>query len=156
MNKFGKLVIIREDEERKGYVICRCDCGKEKSIRKTSLTNKKHPTCSCGCIHKQKASEVGSKTIAKNSKEQILTNMKFNTNFQIIGTEKPPRNNKSGFKGVYFNKSRNKWEAYINIHNRKISLGRYFTIEEAIKVRKEAENKYFKPLLQDLKIIKGV
>ena len=41
--------------------------------------------------------------------------------------------------------------AYINIHDKRIYLGRYETIEDAIKARKQAEEKHYKPLLEELK-----
>lgn len=47
-------------------------------------------------------------------------------------------------KGVSFRKDRNKWRAYITINGKQIPLGLFETEEEAIKVRIEAEKKYFK------------
>lgn len=52
-------------------------------------------------------------------------------------------NNTSGVKGVYYRKKDNKWIPYINVNQKKKFLGRYNTLEEAAKVRKEAENKYY-------------
>ena len=77
--------------------------------------------------------------------------MSYNTNFQVITSEKLPTNNTSGAKGVSWNKSRQLWEAYITIHGKRINLGRYADFTEAVKVRKEAEEKYFKPLIDELK-----
>ena len=54
-----------------------------------------------------------------------------------------PKNNSSGHLGVSWNKRYEKWEAHIGINNKKIYLGRYSIIEDAIKARKEAEEKYF-------------
>ena len=51
--------------------------------------------------------------------------------------------NKSGYKGVVFDKARNQWRAYININYKQIYLGRYNSEDDAIKSRKEAEEKYF-------------
>lgn len=48
--------------------------------------------------------------------------------------------NTSGYKGVSFNKSRNKYEAYISINNRKKNLGLFSTAEAA----KEAYDKAVK------------
>ena len=48
-------------------------------------------------------------------------------------------NNTSGCPGVYWNKDRNKWVVQIN-HN---YLGCFVNYEDAVKVRKEAEVKYF-------------
>ena len=52
-------------------------------------------------------------------------------------------NNKSGVTGVYFDKDRNKWSAQISINKKTISLGRFNTFDDAVKVRKEAEKAYF-------------
>ena len=146
--RFGKLIVI-SNSKRNGYVICKCDCGNIKEIRKTSLTKLKSPTRSCGCIQKQVAKQIGYKTVKNNSKKQVETNKKYNTNFQVIENNKPPKNNKSGIKGVCWDKSRNKWEVYISIHNKKIHLGRYASLEDAIKARKSAEDEYYKPLIQN-------
>lgn len=151
MEKYGRLTIISKDPERKGYVICKCDCGNTKSIRKNSLTRKKQPTQSCGCIHNELIVVIGKKTIEKNSANRIATNKKFNTNFEVIRTTKPPKNNSSGYKGVSFDKTRNNWATYINIHDKRIFLGRFATLEEATECRKNAEEKYYKPLLEKLK-----
>lgn len=51
--------------------------------------------------------------------------------------------NKSGVTGVYFDKSRNKWVARIQIAKKCINLGRFDKFEESIETRKKAEVKYF-------------
>lgn len=55
--KYGRLTILEKDLERsknrRTYYICKCDCGTIKSIRYDSLTDKKHPTVSCGCYNKE-------------------------------------------------------------------------------------------------------
>lgn len=56
---------------------------------------------------------------------------------------KLPSNNTSGTKGVYWTKSCNKWCASIKINQNNICLGHYENFEDAVKVRKEAEEKYF-------------
>lgn len=52
-------------------------------------------------------------------------------------------NNTSGYVGVSWEKSRNKWETHIKINRKKIFLGYFDDIEEAASVRKNAEIKYF-------------
>jgi hypothetical protein len=42
-------------------------------------------------------------------------------------------NNTSGFKGVCFDKSRNKWKAYLKIDGKRINLGRFSSQQEANK-----------------------
>ena len=51
--------------------------------------------------------------------------------------------NTSGKTGVSWNKASCNWEAYIQKDGKKINLGRYETFEAAVKVREEAELKYF-------------
>lgn len=55
-------------------------------------------------------------------------------------------NNVSGFSGVHFTNSekrRKRWVASIRVNGKKTSLGRFFTKEEAVRVREEAEKKYY-------------
>ena len=50
--RFGKLVVIsKHPSKRRSMWLCKCDCGKEKIIRGTSL--KAGVTNSCGCLSKR-------------------------------------------------------------------------------------------------------
>lgn len=51
-------------------------------------------------------------------------------------------NNKSGHKGVHWFKRLGVWQVYINIDSKRINLGYFSTIEEAIKARQNAEKMY--------------
>ena len=53
-------------------------------------------------------------------------------------------NNTSGVAGVNWNKSHGKWCARININEKRVELGYYSNFEDAVTVRKEAEEKYYK------------
>lgn len=57
---------------------------------------------------------------------------------------KIPTNNKSGYKGVYYDKANNKWAARIKINNKNIFIGRYDSIEKAVKARQDKEKELFK------------
>ena len=57
---------------------------------------------------------------------------------QIIKT-----NNTSGVAGVSWDNKVQKWAAHIMINYEKIHLGYFNTFEDAVKARKEAEEKYF-------------
>lgn len=59
----------------------------------------------------------------------------FNKDKTIINT--------SGYRGVSFDKSRNKWRAFIVCEGKYHNLGRYSLIEDAISARKSAEIKLF-------------
>jgi hypothetical protein len=53
------------------------------------------------------------------------------------------KNNTSGTPGVVWDKRTDKWVAHIRKENKRITLGYFDNIEDAIKLRKEAELKYF-------------
>lgn len=53
------------------------------------------------------------------------------------------KNNNSGYKGVHWYKPTQKWVANIGFKGKLIYLGYFENIEDAIRVRKEAEIKYF-------------
>ena len=54
-----------------------------------------------------------------------------------------PSNNTSGVIGVCWNKKAKKWEAQIRVNKVQKFLGYFINKEDAIKVRKEAEIKYY-------------
>lgn len=74
---------------------------------------------------------------------------------------KTPKTNTSGYKGVSFlpkkpgKQKHDKWRAYIFFQGKQINLGRFDTKEEAIQARLEAEEKYFKPILEKYNQTKG-
>ncbi len=67
-----------------------------------------------------------------------VTEQKHNTKNRIRQS-----NNKSGKAGVSWNKSKNKWVAYIGINHKYVYLGSFGDIQDAINARVNAEKKYF-------------
>lgn len=53
------------------------------------------------------------------------------------------RSNKSGYRGVYYNKSEEKWVSSITVNKRKIHLGYYNDPKCAAKAYNEAAIKYY-------------
>jgi hypothetical protein len=51
-------------------------------------------------------------------------------------------NNKSGFKGVYWDTWAQKWRAEIILNYKNFRLGRFSKIEDAVEARQKAELKY--------------
>lgn len=81
--------------------------------------------------------------INHNTLDNRKCNLRICNNGDNLRNGKIRTNNKSGYNGIYFDKNRNKWLAEIKVNYKKIFLGRYVNIEDAIKTRKEAEKKYF-------------
>lgn len=55
---------------------------------------------------------------------------------------KPTTRNSTGVRGVYFNKRKKNYQAFINIDKKQKYLGSSTSLEEAAKMRREAELKY--------------
>lgn len=79
---------------------------------------------------------------------KVSLNKRYHTNFQVIESNIPPKNNRSGYKGVWWDERRQKWVAYLSIHGKRLHLGRYRKLEDAVKARHRAEDEYYLPLIQ--------
>lgn len=84
--------------------------------------------------------------INKDGLDNRRSNLLLVTRTEKQQLNKIPKNNKSGTKGVWFCKDRNKWQAQITINNKQKSLGRFNTYEEAVQARLLAEQQYYKTL----------
>lgn len=150
--KFGRLTAIEPTDRRyksNGSVIwkCICDCGNTTYIEESSLSN--GAIKSCGCLGK----ENSSKNMRKALKVHLKTNIVDGTNIKIISRKHTQANNKSGVTGVTWDKNRRKWVAQIRFKNKQYHLGRFDDKDEAIKARREAEDKLFNQFLEELKDI---
>lgn len=144
--RFGRLLVLGEAElekpernrTRRGWR-CRCDCGKEVVVtRKTILSGVQ----SCGCLL--------SETARKKVVEENTLRFYDGTMIPAIRPDRPlNKNNTSGVKGVHWNKAERCWVARIGFRGKTIMLGRFKRIEDAEKARKEAEEKYYKPVLEE-------
>ena len=81
--------------------------------------------------------------INHNTLDNRKCNLRICNNADNLRNGKIRTNNKSGYNGICFDKNRNKWLVGIKVNYKRIFLGRYDKIEDAIKARKEAEEKYF-------------
>lgn len=140
--RFGKLTILSKTDERSSNCSvlwkCKCDCGNLKFIATSSL--KSGNIRSCGCIAKENM-----------KKQQVysINDCYIGTRLRNIQSNAISKNNTSGINGVAWDKSRNKWISSIKIKRKQIFLGRYKDINDAIKARQEAEEKYFKPIIEE-------
>ncbi|WP_373804501.1 hypothetical protein [Jeotgalibaca porci] len=146
--RFGYLVVVEDTGKRKGQGVlwkCICDCGNEVEVRSYQLRSGK--TKSCGCLHKKTTSRLLSinhkKTIDSRYGKSYVEGTALGNLRQGI-----PINNTSGHKGVRWVKRNKKWVATITFKQERIHLGYYSDKQDAINARLEAEEKYFKPILE--------
>lgn len=71
-----------------------------------------------------------------------LENLRLVTRLENNRNASLSKDNKSGITGVCWHKRNNRWKAYINVNGKQISLGSFSNLNDAVKVRKEAEVKY--------------
>lgn len=71
------------------------------------------------------------------------SNLRIATHSQNMMNKNRIKSNKSGVTGVYWSKLKQRWVASITANKRKIYLGQYINFDDAVKARKEAEEKYF-------------
>ena len=128
--RFGLLTVSNATEGREyGHILwhCRCDCGGEIDVPTTSL--KSGNTQSCGCLLRNKPGP----------------NLEYveNTCVNFIESGTVFKNNTSGYRGVSWDKSHSSWCSYITFQKKKHFLGRFSRLEDAVKVRKSAEERLF-------------
>ncbi|NGT85713.1 AP2 domain-containing protein [Clostridium perfringens] len=146
--KFGRLTVVEKTNKKasNGSIIykCKCDCGNivECSIGLLRSGRVK----SCGCLFREITSEKSKKLIMKLVEKNIINHV----NVPAISRKKLLSTNTSGVTGVTWDKKREKWASQICFQNKTYNLGRYDNKEDAIKARKEAERKLFKPFLESL------
>ena len=144
--RIGRLTVLEEvkKENNKYYYRCQCECGNIKIIEADLLTTKK--TRSCGCFGIENALDKQKLALEK-FKEKYLVG---GTSLASINREKPIKSNTSGVTGVTWDKSKEKWMAQIIFKGKSYHLGRYEKFEDAVKARKEAEEKLHKEFLRKL------
>jgi hypothetical protein len=66
-----------------------------------------------------------------NGLDNRKSNLRICTSMQNQYNTGPNSRNTSGYKGVYWSKSNNKWQARIKINKKKVYLGNFKTLEDA-------------------------
>lgn len=136
-DRFDLLKVIEKTFGRKNKRViwlCKCKCGKKKNIKSKNLI--KGETRSCGCLlteHIKSLSDIGIYT--------KIQNLTMNT----------PKNNKSGYKGVFLDKEKENWVVQIRLMRRNTKIGKLNELDAAIEARKKAKKLYFKPIINTIK-----
>ncbi len=81
--------------------------------------------------------------INRNRSDNRRANLREVSHKQNGQNASKPSNNTSGHPGVSWNKRISKWVAYITHNQKKVHLGCFATIEEAVAARKAGELKYW-------------
>ncbi|MBC2037885.1 AP2 domain-containing protein [Listeria marthii] len=154
--KFGRLTVKEFVRSENGNAVwkCVCICGNEKEV--LALNLKRGHVHSCGCLardngRKHADKNLRSETAQKNALKRKLEVDAIDGTMKSALTRNLSSRNKSGMKGVRWNEKRNKWEASITFQKKLYFLGRFEKKEHAVKARKDAEEKYFKPILDKQK-----
>jgi hypothetical protein len=139
--RFGELVALSYNKGTKhnhSTWTCKCSCGNEIDVPGYALRAGTYKSCGCKRIAKR------DKGVRRHIEQD-----------RVDGTRKSAlksklhKGNKSGVKGVMWFEQRNCWKAYITIAGKTKHLGHFKDKEDAIKARKEAEEIYHKPILED-------
>ena len=80
-----------------------------------------------------------------------ISNLNKISKYKYSLATKVPKNNSSGIPGVRFRKARNKWHASITFEGVYMHLGYADELNDAIKLRKDAEKRFNFPERQDAK-----
>ena len=128
---FGRLTAIAPLEKRSGGSVvwqCRCDCGKESRHSAKALLSGR--ALSCGCL------KLENDALQKSLHYIDGTCVEFVENMGRLRS-----NNTSGYPGLKL--VRGRWEVRITFKKKSYYLGAYTDKDEAIRVRKRAEQRVF-------------
>lgn len=81
--------------------------------------------------------------INNNKADNRKSNLRKATVSQNTMNRRVRKDSSSGCTGVYWNKQKNKWVAKIVFNGNQIHLGSHSKFEDAVKARKDGEEKYF-------------
>ena len=132
--RYGRLTVLRRAERIDGKTawVCRCDCGNETIVKTACLRG--GDTTSCGCL--RKGNPLGLSFVD-------------GTCVEFLRGRRIRSDNTSGATGVEWLEDKRLWRATINFKGKRRYLGAYRNFEDAVKVRKRAEEELFEPFLRE-------
>ena len=116
---------------KKGYVV-----STDSKTRKTVLFHRIVTDCPHGLM----PDHIHGKDTRHDNRK---LNLRIVTNQQNGMNSSLSKNNTSGVAGVKWHSRDNIWESCITVNYKRIYLGRYNKFDDAVKARKQAEEKYF-------------
>lgn len=140
--RFDRLVAIRPTDQRdaSGSVIWECKCDCETIVYYSVNMLRQGRVHSCGCLYNETRQDC----------VKARRDFKDHTSISsLVAAKKTMKTNTSGYTGVYFDKRSERWNAYINFKKKRYYLGSYRDIEDAVKARKEAEERIHDPAIME-------
>ena len=132
---FGFLKAIEPGPNKDGKTtwLCRCEaCGSEKFVKTKDLTRGK--ATSCGCKWKKRGVE----------QMQYVDG----TCIEMLKSTKVRSNNTTGHTGVYYDAKKDNYRVEITLQGKRHYLGRYKSLDEAVKVRERAKEEYHERFIE--------
>lgn len=123
--RYGRLTVLKivEGQTIHNKWYCVCDCGTKCVVNIYDLLSGR--TTSCGCQQKESVKKLYVDDTAPHK----------------LRSDKLRSTNTSGVTGVWWDKNRSVWVAEIMFKKKKYNLGRYTKKTDAIKARKNAEER---------------
>ena len=91
----------------------------------------------CGYLPPQEIDHIN-----RDPSDDRIENLRLSSSSMNKANQKKRSDNKSGHRGVHFRQDRNKWVAQIAYDSKRVTLGTYDSIDEAITAYQEASLKY--------------
>lgn len=118
-----KIIDKAYSKNQRVYWNCICKhCGKSIVLSNNDISHYK----SCGCLK-------GASAAYMNSIRDV----------ESLKSTEPTAKSTTGVRGVYFNKRKKKYQAFINVDKKQKYLGSSKNLEEAARMRREAEKEYW-------------
>jgi hypothetical protein len=139
--RFGRLLVLRRNGSISNYAawICQCDCGKIVTVSSKHLLDGR--TVSCGCYAQEIFPNITYTDTYKGTKISSL---------QDIPVEKSAKN-KTGYRGIVYKEKENIYTVEIRLQGKRIYIGRYHNLDDAINARAVAVQKYNVPIIDEYK-----
>ena len=146
--RYGMLTVIAPAENIGNRTAwrCLCDCGRETVVKTTYLRSGK--TKSCGCLFGlDDSSEPDGRPRPNGAVGRAALTYIDGTCVEMIRSRTVRSNNTSGVPGVDWLAKKQRWRASICFKGKRHYLGSYEKFEDAVKVRKRAEEGLFDTFL---------
>ena len=130
--KFNRLKAIKDTGKIKGTSHLwefECDCGNIIERELGLVTSGKIK--SCGCYATEKSSEQGKENIKKIQDQYI----RDHTNLKLISKTDANADSELGIRHIHYDKNRRKYSVQMTYKGKHYNLGRYDSLEDALKVR---------------------